>query len=114
MAPSTVGPGAWGGDHVSMTIAASSIHLEFDCAHGDIPGAFSLNGAGQYSLDGTYVREHGGPVGIGDVPDTHPATYAGTVSGNGMTLTVRLNDTQDVLSTLTLTRGAAGRVVKCL
>jgi len=113
-APSSLAPGTWGGDHVSMTIASAATHLEFDCAHGDIPGVFSLNAVGQYSLDGTYVREHGGPIRVGEPPDTHPAAYAGVVVGNQMTLTIRLADTQELIPALTLTRGAAGRVVKCL
>jgi hypothetical protein len=61
-----------------------------------------------------FVREHGGPIRLGEVPDSHPANYAGVVRGDAMTLTVRLTDSADAIGTFSLTRGSPGRVVKCL
>ena len=103
--------GVWGGDHVLLTIGDTAAHLEFDCAHGEIPGRLP---AARFSLAGTCVREHGGPIREGEKPDTHPALYEGSISGETMTLTVRLTDVGESLGSFTLTRGASGRVFKCL
>jgi hypothetical protein len=108
--PSMV-PGVWGGDHVLLTIAEASAHLEFDCAYGEIPTRLP---APPFSIAGTFVREHGGPVREGEKPDTHPALYVVSTSGSVMTLTIRLTDSGETIGTFTLTRGVSGRVFKCL
>ena len=53
-------------------------------------------------------------IRVGEVPDTHPARYDGSVTGNSMTLTVRLTDTNETIGTFTLTRAGTARVFKCL
>jgi hypothetical protein len=113
-APSPPLTGTWGGDHVSLTIAAAGEHLEFDCAHGDIPGPFALDGRSAFNAAGTFVREHGGPIRVDEVLDARPALYTGSVTADAMILTVQLIDTREQIGTFTLIRGAPGRVVKCL
>ena len=112
----TVNPfvGVWGGDHIVLTVTEMRSSLEFDCAHGDIPGALMANGAGAFMARGTFNREHGGPIREGEIPDTHPAWYAGTVSGTAMRLTVHLIDANEVIGSFDLARDAPGRVLKCL
>jgi hypothetical protein len=104
----------WGGDHVSLAIIATGSQLEFDCAHGDIPGALTLGADGTFAAAGTYVREHGGPIRDNEAPDTHPALYGGTVTGATMRMTVRLTDTNEAIGTFALALDTPGRVVKCL
>jgi hypothetical protein len=111
--PSRVGTGVWGGDHVTFTVGNSSNHLEFDCAHGDIPGVLSVN-RGELAASGTFVREHGGPIRVDEPLDSHPALYSGTITGSTMHLSIRLNDSGDVIGSFSLVRGISGRVVKCL
>jgi len=111
--PSPVATGTWGGDHVTFTVGNSSNHLEFDCAHGDIPGVLSVN-HDELAATGTFVREHGGPVRIDDPLDSHPALYSGTVYGGTMQLSIRLTDSGDVIGSFSLVRGTSGHVVKCL
>jgi hypothetical protein len=106
--------GVWGGNDISLTVADSGSHLEFDCAHGDIPGALTVDARNQFDVQGTYVREHGGPIRVGETPDSQPADYAGTITGTSMSLTIRFTDTNQIIGTFVLTRGSAGRVVKCL
>ena len=60
--PSPVPAGAWGGDHVAMTVADAATHLELDCAHGDIPGTITVDARGQFDVAGVFVREHGGLI----------------------------------------------------
>jgi hypothetical protein len=112
--PSTPLDGQWGGDHVSLRVADTGTHFEFDCAHGDMPGALKADGRGNFSEAGTFVREHGGPIRLDEVPDAHPALYAGSVTGNSMTLSVSLTDTRQTIGSFTLARNTTGRVVKCL
>jgi hypothetical protein len=104
----------WGGDHVSLTVTDAGSHAELDCAHGDIPSPWVVDAGHAFTLAGTFVREHGGPIRLGEVPDSHPATYFGTLAADTMVLTVRLNDTKDVIGTFTLIRSTPGRIVKCL
>jgi hypothetical protein len=112
--PSPALTGMWGGDHIALTVADTGSHVELDCAHGDIPGALTVNARNEFNVSGTFGREHGGPIRVGEVPDSHPAVYAGFVTVTTMTLTVRLTDTNEMIGTFTLSRGAPGRVVKCL
>ncbi|MCA1563462.1 MAG: hypothetical protein LC804_25490 [Acidobacteria bacterium] len=93
---------------------AGATHLELDCAHGDIPARLAIDDRRQFNAPGTFVREHGGPVRIGEEPDSHPASYSGSVDGDRMRLTIRLTDTNETIGTFSLTRGVRGRVVKCL
>ena len=112
--PSPVLTGMWGGDHIALTVADTGTHIEFDCAHGDIPITLMVNARNEFDVSGTFVREHGGPIRVGEMPDSHPAAYVGSVTETTMVLTVRLTDTNEVIGTFTLSRGSPGRVVKCL
>ena len=112
--PSRLPAGLWGGDHISISLTDASTHLELDCAHGDIPAVLALDRQGQFNVAGTYVREHGGPIRQGEIPDRHPAIYSGFVASTMMTLTIRLSDTNDSIGTFSLASGSFGRVLKCL
>ena len=112
--PSTSPVGVWGGDHISLTVTDAGSRAEFDCAHGDIPNPWVIDTRHAFTVRGTFVRDRGGPILVGEPPDSHPADYAGSVTASTMVLTVELIDTKDVIGTFTLTRGAPGRVVKCL
>ena len=111
--PSGTLAGPWGGAHVALTMSESSTHVEFDCAHGDLSRPIQIDRQGRFNLAGTLVRERGGPVRRDAPVDSHPARYEGSVLADTMTLTVRLMDSDELIGTFTLTRGAAGRLVKC-
>src|SRR5712691_9653395 len=96
---------------LDRTVSGTNNHVELDCALGDFAGAIT---APSFQVIGTFVREHAGPIAIGEVPDTHPALYVGSVSAGTMTLTIRLTDSSDSGTAFTLMRGTTGRVVKCL
>ena len=112
--PSAPLTGQWGGDHVSLTLTDAGGGAEFDCAHGAIAGALTADAAHAFRVSGTFVREHGGPIAIGETPDVHPAVYSGSATDGTMQLTVTLTDSNAVVGTFTLVRSAPGRVVKCL
>jgi hypothetical protein len=105
--------GTWGGDHAVLDVTATSASIEFDCAHGTLPVPLTLN-RGTFDVTGDYVQEHGGPIRSDETVDRQPARYSGTVSGNTMTLMVRLTATGQDRGTYTLMRGSSGRVFKCL
>jgi hypothetical protein len=107
--------GGWAGDHVQLTVSQANAIVEFDCAHGTLDQPMMADRDGRFDVSGTFVREHGGPVRPGEVPDQHPARYAGVTAGQKMTLTVTVNDQPPtVVGPFALVQGAAGRLVKCL
>jgi hypothetical protein len=112
--PSSAVTGTWGGADIALTVADAGSHVDFDCAQGEIPGPLTVNTRNQFNLSGTFIREHGGPIAVGEVADSHPAVYFGSVTAATMSLTVRLTDTGEEMGPFTLSRGSAGRVVKCL
>ena len=95
--PSTSLTGMWGGDHIALTVADTGSHVEFDCAHGDIPGPLTADIQNAFSVSGTFGRDTGGPVRIGQVPDSHPAVYFGSVTAP-MSLTAPLRTRPSTLS----------------
>jgi hypothetical protein len=106
--------GAWGGEHVALTIAATGAALEFDCAHGSIEERIVPDADGGFDVAGIYVREHGGPVREGEPPDSHPARYTGRIDGSRMTLTVLLTDDPAFAASYTLRRGEPPQVYRCV
>jgi hypothetical protein len=114
VAPSNLPAGSWGGDHISMTVDEPSTHVELDCAHADIPGPIQLDAGNRFAAAGTFVREHGGPIRSGETPDSHPASFSGSITQARMTLAIRLTDSNEAIGSYILTRGAIGRVFKCL
>jgi len=104
----------WGGDHIAVTVAGTASHVEFDCAHGDILGPLTVNARSEFMVNGTFGREHGGPIRIGEVPESHPAVYFGSATATTIALTVQLTDTTEMIGRFTLMRDTPGRVVKCL
>ncbi len=112
--PGPLPPGSWGGDHIQLTVAADGATTNLDCAHGTIEQPIATDRSGSFAAAGHHVFEHGGPVHLNDPPDSHPARYQGRIVGDVMTLTITLTDTLQDVGTFSLTRNAAGRVVKCL
>lgn len=104
--------GEWGGAHISMNVGAQSATIEYDCAHGEISGPLATDGEGKFQLRGTFTPERGGPVRADESARSQPATYTGEVSGNTMTLHLKVGDSDDT-ETFTLEKGKAARLVKC-
>ena len=113
--PSPVMPtGLWGGDHINMTVGETSSRVELDCAHGEIPTALTPDSSGAFSVVGTFVPERGGPIREDGSLQVHPAIYVGVVTADTMRLTIRMTYPDLLVGTFMLTRGTAGRLVKCL
>ena len=104
--------GEWGGTHISMNVGERSASIEFDCAHGEIPGPLTIDGEGKFHLPGTFTPERGGPVRADETPQARAATYSGTIKGNTMTLTLKVTGTNDT-ETFTLEKGKPAELFKC-
>jgi hypothetical protein len=104
--------GTWGALHAALTLTDTGGSIEYDCAHGGLRSPVQPDAVGRFAVDGVHVREHGGPVRIGEVPDSLPARYLGRVSGDRMALRVLVG--ADTLGPFELRRGAEPRLFKCL
>lgn len=104
--------GLWGGMHVTLETSERGASLEFDCATGTIREPIVLDSAGHFDVAGSYNREGPGPVRQGVQTDSS-ARYSGTVTGEEMTLAVRLEGSSEPLLNLSLTRGKQGKIQKC-
>lgn len=104
--------GAWGGPRVGLTLTETNGTISYDCAHGGLSAPVVPDGGGHFEVGGVHVREHGGPVREGEVPDSLPARYVGRVSGDRMTLRVVVGP--DTLGPFELRFGAAPQLVRCL
>jgi hypothetical protein len=105
--------GTWGGLHIQFQVDNGSVAIEYDCAHGSIPGPLKFDQQGRFSWHGVYTRERGGPVRLHDKDNSQPAIYSGRIKDDTMTLTLRLENSSDPIQTFNLRRGSAGRVFKC-
>jgi hypothetical protein len=112
-APRELPAGPWGGEHVSLTVSATGARVEFDCAHGTVDEAPRLDAEGQFSLSGSYVREHGGPIHQGEPEDRHPAHYFGELRGSRLTLSIRLADEGTQIGPYQAQSGQPPRLIKC-
>jgi hypothetical protein len=104
--------GEWGGTHISMDVGERSATIEYDCAHGEIPGPLNIDADGKFELPGTFTPERGGPVRADETSRAQSATYSGTITGNKMTLTLKLKGSDDA-ETFTLERGKPADLFKC-
>jgi hypothetical protein len=103
--------GVWGGDHVRVEVGAKSATIEYDCAHGLIEGPLEIDANGRFNLRGTHTPERGGPIRSDDKPRSLAATYVGSITGDKMTLTLKLSGAED--ETFTLGKGKEGNLFKC-
>ena len=104
-------PGVWGGEHIRIEVTEGGATLEFDCAHGTVEGKINVDGAGRFSVAGTFYPEHGGPVREGEGSNGQPVRLTGRVGGSLMNLTITRGRTK--IGTYTLTRDSSGRIFKC-
>ena len=104
--------GEWNGLHASLTLTESGGSIEYDCAHGGLRAPVAPDAAGQFTVAGVHFRDHGGPIRIGEVPDSTPARYVGRVQGDQLTLRVLVGP--DTLGPFSLRRGGESRLMRCL
>ena len=104
--------GAWGGLHAGLTLTPDGGTISYDCAHGGLGAPVRGDRTGRFDVAGVHVREHGGPVRVGEVPDSVPARYLGQVNADRMDLRVLVG--RDTLGPFALQRGVAPQLFRCL
>ena len=105
--------GRWGGEHVGLTLGATGGTLDYDCAAGAIAGPVISGSGGQFTAAGTHSPGHGGPEQVGEVHPSFAARYTGSVRGDVMTLTVKVENGV-LIGPYTLRRGAEPVLMRCL
>jgi len=109
---SVVKAGQWGGQHISMTIAAASTEIEFDCGRATVPGAIETDRDDRFVTTGTFLQDRPGPT-TPDGPAHRPMRLSGTVKGDDMQVSIVLTDSNEDVGNFTLTFGRTARLVKC-
>lgn len=108
----TILDGVWGGVHAGLSLTPTGGTIDYDCAHGGLDAPVRRDRAGRFEVAGVHVRERGGPVRDGEVPDSTPARYLGQVNGGRMDLRVVVGP--DTLGPFLLQRGVAPQLFRCL
>ena len=104
--------GAWGDDHVVLTVNDNGGRVEFDCAHGTLDHPLQLDDRGRFSVPGTFVRERGGPVRPGEPVEKNPARYQGRLDRQKLEFTVTLEG-QAAQGPFTVTLAKPPKLEKC-
>jgi hypothetical protein len=118
--------GSWGGQGIVLNVTENGATIEYSCANGAVDQKFELDQEGRFDLKGGQQTETGGATQATTANERRPTDlqkpganrtqvrYTGQVQGQTMTLTVTRSDTGQNLGTFILTRGAPGRLRKCL
>ena len=112
-------PGAWGGQHISLSVTETGARVEYDCAHGTVEGKIVVDAQGRFSVYGRHFEEHGGPVRADEIREEgeggggYRVRLSGRVGGSLMKLTVTRTDTHEVLGTFDLARDRDPVITKC-
>lgn len=105
--------GAWGGPHVAVAFQGGMAEVQFDCASGSIDMLVYPAKDGSFMAKGVYHAGSPGPVRVGQIFVSQPATYSGSVVKHQMTLNVELED-GTLVGPFTLTEGMAPQISRCL
>ena len=101
--------GRWGGDNAGLIVDNTTAHVHIGCTLGDATGPIRPDADGRFEAIGTYNVD-AYPVDRGI---THPARFTGRITGQTMTLTVTLTDTNQILGPVTLIYGKEPKMGPC-
>jgi hypothetical protein len=105
--------GDWGGPHIGLVLEGGLGKVSYDCASGTIDKAIIPGPEGRFTVPGTHIEGQGGPVRVGQIFRSQPATFSGMVTGQQMTLRVVLED-GTALGPFALTENAEPQLTRCL
>ena len=105
--------GGWGGPHAGASFNGGLGDVQFDCASGSIDTQVFPAKDGSFEAKGTYREGSPGPVRVGQIFRSQPATYSGSVLEGVMTLSVALEDGSTV-GPYTLAMGGRPQLTRCL
>ncbi|MEK7829763.1 MAG: hypothetical protein AAB401_01680 [Acidobacteriota bacterium] len=105
--------GLWGGKRAGLEVTKNGGSIEFDCAHLTFEGKLRPDRQGRFSVTGTYVEEHPGPVRQSDNASSYSVLLIGQIKGEKMKLSIKRSDNKKAIGTYSLTRGQEAFIVKC-
>jgi hypothetical protein len=105
--------GTWGGPHIGISFEGGLANVEFDCASATIDGAVYPAKDGAFTGKGIFRAGTPGPVRVGQIFKSQPATFSGTVVKDVMTLSIKLED-GTAGGPFTLNAGAQPQLTRCL
>lgn len=100
-------------EHISMQVTKQRTTVEYDCAHGTIDQAITLDRRGRFDVSGIQVAEHGGPVRQNEQLAGYRVRFAGQVNGKRMMLRVTNSVTKELVGDFTLIYGDEPKLRKC-
>ena len=105
--------GQWGGTHIGLALTDTGGVIEYDCASGRLIEPVIPTRGGAFEAEGLHTPGHGGPAIEGERLPTYRARFSGTVRGDRMTLTGRVEN-GILLGPFQLRRGAEAGIFRCL
>lgn len=107
--------GAWltgdfGGAHISMHADSRGGTMQFDCAHAQF-GTVTFKDSAHATATGTFTPEHGGPVRVGEILPSKPATFSFEQGAGGITVMIA---GESGARTLALRKDAPPQLYRCL
>jgi hypothetical protein len=105
--------GLWGGPHAAVEFQGGLADVQFDCAAGTIDDPIVPGPGGKFLVKGTYRTGATGPIRVGQIFKSQPASFSGNIAKTVMTLNVLLED-GTALGPFTLTQGAPPQLTRCL
>ena len=105
--------GTWGGQGISMVVEDAQVGFEFDCALGEIAQTVQLKD-NKFTVEGTFSKLRGGAIPVGWQPTPEPAVFEGVLSGNTLTLGIKLKTDNQGVGTFQLTKDTQGQLHRCL
>ena len=105
--------GSWGGAHAGIIFEGGLAKVDFDCASGTIDAPVYPAKDGTFSAKGSVRTGTGGPVRVGQIFRSQPASYSGRVDKQAMSLTVTLED-GGIAGPFSLTQGTPPQLTRCL
>ena len=105
--------GVWGGQHAGIAFQGGLAEVKFDCAAGSIDEPVYPAKDGSFSARGTFRAGASGPIKVGQIFHSQPATYSGKVQKHVMTLSIELEDGTST-GPFTLNESAPPQLTRCL
>ncbi len=109
-----VPPSFWGATGIGLVVEENAVKIEYDCADGEIEQKLMLDKDGNFSVNGFYIPQHGGPVREDAPLERKLARFEGKVTDKTMTLIVTLAESKETVGKFVLERDKAPRIRRCL